>query len=359
MSEQKSDQTLVKNLKILTVGDPHFKKSNIPDCDLLITKLHELIIKEAPTYIIILGDVLDTHETIDECPLNKALEFINMCRKYAPTYILVGNHDYRNNSQFLTENHWMNGLKEWENCVIVDKVVELKMSKNTKFYLLPYVPDGRFVEALNTYEYSTIDKWKDATGIFCHQEFLGCKMGAFISEKGDKWELDHPFVISGHIHQQQQPQENIYYTGSSLQNAFGESEKNIIAIFEWDYQLDYQLDYNYNTPLIREVDLDLPRKKIIYMDMGKVDDFVVDTSKDNSKLKLTLTGNTEEFKTFKKTAKYQELVKNDIKVVFKGVAEIATRKSDKILFKDVLHELLLECKNPLVMEYYNEIFINN
>lgn len=236
-------------LKILTVGDPHFKKNNIPDCDLLITRLKDLIVKENPNYIIILGDVLDTHETIDECPLNKAYEFITMCKTYAPTYILVGNHDYRNNSQFLSENHWMNGIKEWSNCVVVDKVVELKVVDKT-FFLLPYVPEGRFMDALNTYP---TDDWKRANTIFCHQEFLGCKMGAFISEKGDAWPLDFPFIVSGHIHQQQQPQPNIYYTGSSLQNAFGESERNIIAILGWTDTL---------LPNIREIDLDLPGKRL-------------------------------------------------------------------------------------------------
>lgn len=331
-------------LKILTVGDPHFKKNNIPDCDLLITRLKDLIVKENPNYIIILGDVLDTHETIDECPLNKAYEFITMCKTYAPTYILVGNHDYRNNSQFLSENHWMNGIKEWSNCVVVDKVVELKVVDKT-FFLLPYVPEGRFMDALNTYP---TDDWKRANTIFCHQEFLGCKMGAFISEKGDAWPLDFPFIVSGHIHQQQQPQPNIYYTGSSLQNAFGESERNIIAILGWTDTL---------LPNIREIDLDLPRKKIVYMDMESVEDYIVDKTKDNSKLKLTLTGNTEEFKTFKKTAKYQELVKNDIKVVFKGVKVVnAITKSDKVLFKDVLRDLLADCNNTFVMEFYNSVF---
>ena len=41
------------------------------------------------------------------------------------TYILVGNHDMINNQQFLTDNHWMNGLKQWDNIVIVDHPVQL------------------------------------------------------------------------------------------------------------------------------------------------------------------------------------------------------------------------------------------
>ena len=51
------------------------------------------------------------------------MRLVNNMRLLAPTYILVGNHDFQNNSQFLTDNHWMTGMKEWKNTVVVDKVV--------------------------------------------------------------------------------------------------------------------------------------------------------------------------------------------------------------------------------------------
>ncbi len=40
--------------------------------------------------------------------------------------------------------------------------------------------------------------------------------------------MDHsfPLVISGHIHSEQRPQKNIFYPGSVIQHAFGESEDN-------------------------------------------------------------------------------------------------------------------------------------
>ena len=36
-------------------------------------------------------------------------------------------------------------------------------------------------------------------------------MGAIVSVDGDQWGLDDPYVVSGHIHSKQPPQENIYY----------------------------------------------------------------------------------------------------------------------------------------------------
>ncbi len=48
-----------------------------------------------------------------------------------------------------------------------------------------------------------------------------------------KWDHSFPLVISGHIHSEQRPQKNIFYPGSVIQHAFGESEDNglLLLIF--------------------------------------------------------------------------------------------------------------------------------
>ena len=162
------------------IGDIHIKTDNISDIELFHSKLLNYLNEHKPTYIIVLGDVLDRHEHIHTLPLNKAYEIIDSLRKIAFTYVLVGNHDMINNSQFLTTNHWMNGMKEWENVKIVDTVI---YNEKENFLLVPYVPVGRFEEALilSGYDYT------NANIIFAHQEFKGCKMGAITSELGDVW----------------------------------------------------------------------------------------------------------------------------------------------------------------------------
>jgi len=194
----------------------------------------------------------------------------------------------------------MNLLKDWNNVIIVDKVLSKKI-KGKKFIFTPYVPNGRFQEALETLN----DSWEDANCIFAHQEFAGCKMGAIISIDGDKWPITAPLVVSGHIHSRQKPQENIYYSGSALQHAFGESEKNILAYLTFDDD-KYHLD---------EINLELPRKKIIYMDVEDIDSYNLPETED--KLKVTLSGNQDQFKALKKTEKYKKLINEGIKVVFK------------------------------------------
>ena len=325
-------------MKVIAIGDPHFRVEIVVEVDMFMDKIESLAKREAPDLIVILGDLLHTHEKIFTIALNKAYEFVRRMRDISPTYVLVGNHDYIQNSQFLTENHWMNAMKDWDNVVIVDTVIRL-VKKGEKLVFVPYVPNGRFLEALETGE-----EWRDADCIFAHQEFAGCKMGAIISIEGDRWPEDYPRIVSGHIHSKQTPQPNIYYTGSAMQHAFGESDKNVIPIITFPYN-------------VKEIDLDLPRKKIIYMDMDKIEDFV--PKETNDQLKLTISGSYDEFKTFKKTEKYKELTKNGTKVVFKAKKEITNQKeTTDTNFRDILYKLVSETKNKTLLEYY-ELVINN
>jgi len=346
---------------VLFIGDPHFQISNIPEVDLFLSKIKQLAEEKKPDLIVIAGDILHTHERLHTVALNKAYDLVNAMKAISKTYILVGNHDYISNQQFLTDNHWMNGMKAWDNTVIVDKVVE-ETIKGEKFVFVPYVPPGRFVEALDTLE---SNKWNDASCIFAHQEFAGCKMGAIVSVEGDKWSLEDPHVVSGHIHSRQMPQANIYYSGSAMQHAFGESEKNIIAFFEFS-------DRKHS---LTEIDLGLPRKKIVYMDVEDIENYKVPVTEDQ--IKVTLTGNYEQFKALKKTKKYKELLEDGTKVVFKpkkltkkdgvdggedkGKEEGGSSEETPIVsgtdFKAILSNIVTEEKNPYLSRAF-ELIVN-
>lgn len=211
--------------KVLFIGDVHIKHKNVSEIEILIKVLSDLR-PGSVDFVVVAGDVLDAHEKIETQLLNRAYDFIRILRRIAHVFVLVGNHDYINNQQFLTDNHWMNGMKEWKDVTIVDKpVVHLD-----EYVLVPYVYPGRFVEALLTLETSfsssssvnkRLKSFKDAKCIFAHQEIKGCKMGALVSTIGDEWDPAYPMLISGHIHERQFPQDNVYYPGSVLNHAFG------------------------------------------------------------------------------------------------------------------------------------------
>jgi DNA repair exonuclease SbcCD nuclease subunit len=339
-------------MKIIAIGDPHFQVTNIPEVNTFIDRMEDLAKKENPDLIIILGDVLHTHERLHTTPLNKAYEFVEKMRNIAKTFVLVGNHDAINNQIFLTPDHWMNGMKQWENVTIVDTVVHRHIDKY-HFVFCPYVPPGKFQEALDSNE----ENWKQADCIFAHQEFYGCKMGAIISVEGDKWSSELPPVVSGHIHSKQTLQEGVYYCGSSMQHAFGESDKNIIPIFTWKKAgKPYSLE---------EIDLELPRKKIIYTDVESMKDYVPPETED--KIKLTISGVYDDFKAFKKTKKYKELTKQGTKIVFKPkkiqVEEKEEGKEEKFEvdesdFNRILTTLISNEKSSFLHQVF-ELVVNN
>jgi len=323
-----------EEVSILAIGDPHFKMDNLCEVDLFIDKIIQVIKDTTPTFVVVLGDLLHNHERLHTTVLNKAYEFINAVRLLCPVYVIVGNHDYINNTQFLSSNHWMNGMKEWSDVTIVDTGVVV----NSRFVLCPYVYPGRFEEALNK-----IDKdWKTREIIFCHQEFMGCKMGAIVSEIGDIWNEEYPTIISGHIHNRQMPQHNIYYTGSSMQHAFGETHDKTISLCEfWCGDV-----------IIKNIDLNLQKKKILYMSVDDVKDFILNDD-NTDKIRITVKGTYSEFKTFKKSMKYKNLIKNGVKIIFSGrdIDSVEKDKYETESFNDILFDLVKDDKNML--ELYN------
>lgn len=350
---------MTTNTTIIAVGDPHFRTDNIQEVEMFIEAMIKLCNEVKPNLIVILGDVLHTHERLHTVALNKALFFIDQMRKISPTMVLVGNHDMISNQQFLTTNHWMNSMKEWDNVTIVDTTTQ-KTINNHLFTFVPYVYIGRFEEALNH-----VQNWKESTTIFAHQEFYNCKMGAIVSSEGDKWALSYPQVVSGHIHSNQTIN-NIYYCGSSMQHAFGESDRNIIPVFTWPNSTSKKYE-------LKEVDLNLPRKKILYKDISDIENINIEKTQD--KIKLSLTGNQEEFKAFKKTKKYKDLVKDGIKVVFKNKKinfemdekdennDNETKQESPLEvsendFQDILKRLIINQKDKNLFEIY-ELIIND
>tara|TARA_B110000208_G_C11796188_1_gene439677 strand:- start:672 stop:1676 length:1005 start_codon:yes stop_codon:yes gene_type:complete len=332
-------------MKLAAIGDTHFRVDNINIVDILIEELIRILTERKPDVIVLLGDILHDHERLHTIALNRAYTMIDQLRKIAPTYILVGNHDMINHDQFLTDQHWMNALKMWPNVTIVDTVVHAEI-QGYEFLFCPYVAPGRFVEALETNEF----EWAEADLIFAHQEFAGCKMGAIVSEIGDEWELESPPVVSGHIHSKQTPQENIFYTGSSMQVAYGETEKNIVLMIDFSENED-----GYSERSDEEIILDLPRKRILYVDSSEFENFTPPNDKDQ--IKLTVKGSYEDFKSLKKTGHYKKLISLGVKISYRHskIEEVAVQKNDVVDFDKILCGLIEDEKNKFVSSAYKKI----
>lgn len=296
----------VKNIKILFVGDPHFKIKNVEYIPLFTSRIVNIVETNNFDFVVVAGDLLDNHDRIDVEPLNLAINFIDSLRQKVKTFVLVGNHDYKNNQQFLTDHHWMNALKQWHNVTIVDDIIEYTVDNgyfNHSFLFVPYVPPGRFIEAIKTKK----ENFQNFKAIFAHQEFYGCKMGPIESKCGDKWDQSWPLVVSGHIHNKQWSQSNIYYPGSAMQHAFGQSTENTVSILAFS---DVELNDE-------EIDLKMPRLTIKYLSFNDIMQPLKFKNKKFRKYKIVLQGTHEEFQTFKKNLRYKELLDEGFKITFK------------------------------------------
>jgi len=330
---------------ILFVGDPHFKIKNVEYIPLFTSRIIDIIISRKPTFVVIAGDLLDNHDRIDVEPLNLALNFINSICTLVKTFVLVGNHDYKNNQQFLSDHHWMNALKKWKNVTIVDHIIEYN-----NFLFVPYVPPQRFVEAINTKINGK--KFLNFKVIFGHQEFYNCKMGAINSSCGDKWSSNWPLVISGHVHNKQWVGTNIYYPGSAMQHAFGQSTGNTISFIT----IDSNEPLNKNNLKYEELDLCMPKLIIKYM---TVDEVMRPLNFENSELKkykIVLQGTQEEFTVFKKKSRYKELLNKEFKLAFKikNNQQIGQNNQETKKFLQVLKEKIMIEKDPQLEQIYEK-----
>lgn len=238
-------------MNILCIGDLHIQKKNFTIFKTFETKIIEYIesIKEKLDLIVILGDVLHTMNIINTQCLNTAIDFFCVLNKFnIKIMVIVGNHDLIGPNEFLSKNHWMYVLNKFthRNITIVDKVI---LYKNCIF--CPYVPPGKFIEAIQTLKYN----YKNAKYIFAHQEFKNAQyeFNNMYSDIGDEWDSScKPIIISGHIHKKQWISDKIYYTGTPYQTRFNEdSDKTILYIcndefIEIDLNIPKMITYKFN-----------------------------------------------------------------------------------------------------------------
>jgi DNA repair exonuclease SbcCD nuclease subunit len=284
-------------IKILFIGDVHIKHDNIEAIHALIATLMTINDQHIDC-VVFAGDILDKHERVDVQLLNRAYQLIKCAMKISKVYVIVGNHDMINNQQFLTEEHWMNGMKQWDGVTVVDTPITCCYNGVT-IIMCPYVFPGRFTEALDT-----VGEWKRAHYIFAHQEFRGCTMGAMVSEMGDVWDVNWPHVISGHIHARQTPQSNILYPGSVITHAFGSSSmRQGCSLFTLEPSSITE----------QFIELHLQPKRTIYKKIGESI-----RSKDIvSSNRFSMTGSVDEIAEFKHSRQFKELKRANVKVVFK------------------------------------------
>lgn len=286
-------------MSILLIGDPHYKKSNKDETEEMERAILEYLDGDVELEkIIVLGDILDTHEKINLFAMKRAVDFLLSLSEYAPVYVIIGNHDRPSNDIFLTEEHSLYPLK-WsgDNIFIIDKVL---IEKDLIF--VPYVEPGRFMEALETRGIGEMDlRSKKYRYIFAHQEFLGAQMGGFISQMGDKWSQDYPPVISGHIHDYQ-VLGNVTYIGTPYQTGYGDNPNKGIYLLDEDGELE-------------KIELNITPKIIVHL---KIEEVLEYDFPDDKKVKLVIEGDAVEIRKAINSSEYRRKLKG-IKYTIKDI----------------------------------------
>jgi predicted phosphodiesterase len=211
-------------MNILVIGDLHFKAKRLHFMERVVDEIMSLI--EGVSLVVCLGDVLDTHEKINMMCLRAAVDLFLALAEKVRTVVLIGNHDRRNNSDFMSRYHPFVGVTH-KNLLIVDQTTR---DPEFPFLYVPYVPPGMFAKSFEGhFDLKNLDK-KSPRLIFAHQEFKGAQMGAIKSIAGDEWHDRLPLVISGHIHDYQELP-GVIYTGTPVQHSYGENpDKGLLLI---------------------------------------------------------------------------------------------------------------------------------
>jgi len=323
----------------------------------LIAKCVEIATEIQPTKIVLLGDILDTHEVAKNSPWKQACRFIDELSQISEVYVIMGNHDLINQKQFLTDNHFFNPLKKWPNVFIVDTPICVGVG-NYKIVLCPYVFPGRFEEALDMMtELGGTEEdfdWRtEANCILAHQEILGVTYGGKASVKGDRWDVNYPPLICGHIHNPCEIGNNVFYPGSSRQVDANESPDKKIWNITFDCDDNLEID---------KLDLGLKGIKEVEMEYEDVDDFDFNLTK-KYHIKLKLKGYPEQFKIFRKSKLHAKIIKYNVKISFSpkrgenGNADFRTIEDIKALpvFTTIFADLASN-KSKNIQEAYNELF---
>jgi len=336
-------------MKFLCIGDPHFKKNNAEETENMEIQILKIIDVNNPDYIIVLGDILHDFETITSSVQCRAVKFLSKLREKSKLCILIGNHDRINNKEFLTEIHPFYALKEWENTFIADKTIEIN-DNNFKFLLVPYVPNGQFLDAIKDFNYKEMDL------IFAHQEFRGCKLGCNISTEGDEWNISNPLVITGHIHEYQRPQYNIIYTGTPIQHGFADDKNKTISIYEISNK-EFKNNFYYNDKIyVKEDRIKVPQKLKRTLKIN-CDELTNIKLKPNSLYKIKIKGTTQELNSIFNHTIIQNWKNDGHKVVRDAIIENYAKKeinNNELNFQKILYDNIKENNNllPLYKKYF-------
>lgn len=307
--------------KILVIGDPHIKDGKLNTTETLISSCIRTARTREVDAIVVLGDILDTHERCKMQPFNKACDMLERLSEVAPVYLLIGNHDRATNQVYLGHEHFFRGyLKGWPRIHIVDSV-QVHQIADKKFVFIPYVPNGRLYEAIDTLNDS--EWYRDTIACFGHIEVDGIEYNGRPCG-AEEWKDEWPMLFDGHIHDYSRLKSNVVVVGTSYQVSHGESENKGVMVIE-------AADKDHI--ITKRVAISIQKKKTITVNVDDIDTIEIP---DKTDVRIHVIGTLEELKAAK--PRLDEL---GVPYFFKTKQSIRPKEKIQIRsFNEILIELL-------------------
>lgn len=182
-------------LRILRIGDPHVRPSNIEEVERLMGFIKQTIIGGKVNRLEILGDLFHTHAVIRLEVLEFWDKWLQTFRDIVETVVIVGNHDQ--SGDYSSGSHALTVFKKLqnENLRIIDVPTQIGY-----IGYMPYFHDNEeFVREANRLH------TKGTSILVCHGTFAGSQYdNGFYAPNGiNPDELLFHTIISGHIHKEQ------------------------------------------------------------------------------------------------------------------------------------------------------------
>lgn len=182
-------------MKILRIGDPHIKPSNVEEAEKLMHFIMDVIREQRPNRVEIMGDLFHTHSIVRL----EVLEFwygwldVLIVDPDIDVYVLVGNHDKGTTDEMAFSAVSVFNYKRREKNL---KICEYPRVDGIYAYVSYYHNPQTFIDVANNCAK------EGAKVLVCHQTFDGSKYenGFYAPDGIDPTKLHFDWIISGHIH---------------------------------------------------------------------------------------------------------------------------------------------------------------
>jgi DNA repair exonuclease SbcCD nuclease subunit len=307
-------------MRLLLVGDLHITNKSITIIHQLARQLNEYLIVNKPDALILMGDTLDNHGNINMSCHKLAVDLIRLWSQQCIVYVIIGNHDRPDNRNFLDDMHPFSGIDS-DRIIIVARV-KVTTIRDIKIVLVPFVREGRFLEALMTAaEDDALWPSPDHVGkleylqadlVMAHQSFQGGLLDSGIEgQHKDIWPINAPTLYSGHLHLRHKVRDNLNYVGTPYTIRYGEQGLKGLTL------LDTMTSNILYKPLIKEylLPLKLPAKRIYNLTVPEANVFVL-PDKDLIQARIAVKGTHDELKNFALRYPYTDWKAHGIEVIF-------------------------------------------